>query len=57
MTQDPSPARVRLRLVFSPDFALGPGKADLLEGIAETGSIAAAGRASCRTIFPPHSAR
>ncbi|MBC01615.1 MAG: molybdenum-binding transcriptional regulator [Rhodobacteraceae bacterium] len=44
MTQDPSPARVRLRLVFSPDFALGPGKADLLEGIAETGSIAAAGR-------------
>ncbi|WP_029057835.1 winged helix-turn-helix domain-containing protein [Stappia stellulata] len=44
MTQDTSPARVRLRLVFSPDFALGPGKADLLEGIAETGSIAAAGR-------------
>jgi molybdate transport system regulatory protein len=44
MTQDTSPARVRLRLVFSPEFALGPGKADLLEGIAETGSIAAAGR-------------
>lgn len=26
------------------DVALGPGKADLLEAIAETGSIAAAGR-------------
>ena len=35
---------VRLRLVFEPDVAFGPGKADLLDGIAETGSIAAAGR-------------
>ncbi len=35
---------VRLRLVFEPDAAFGPGKADLLDGIAETGSIAAAGR-------------
>ncbi len=35
---------MRLRLVFEPDAAFGPGKADLLEGIAATGSIAAAGR-------------
>jgi len=34
----------RLRLVLEPEIAIGPGKADLLEGIAETGSIAAAGR-------------
>jgi molybdate transport system regulatory protein len=35
----------RLRVVFGPERALGPGKADLLNCIAETGSIAAAGRA------------
>ena len=34
----------RLRIVLEPEIALGPGKADLLEGIATTGSIAAAGR-------------
>ena len=34
----------RLRIVLGRDIALGPGKADLLEGIRETGSIAAAGR-------------
>jgi molybdate transport system regulatory protein len=34
----------RLRLVLEPDIAIGPGKADLLDGIAATGSIAAAGR-------------
>lgn len=36
--------RPRLRIVLGPDVALGPGKADLLEGIRETGSISAAGR-------------
>jgi molybdate transport system regulatory protein len=36
---------VRLRLVLAPGVAIGPGKADLLQAIAETGSIAAAGRA------------
>jgi molybdate transport system regulatory protein len=36
---------VRLRIVLEPGIALGPGKADLLAGIAATGSIAAAGRA------------
>jgi molybdate transport system regulatory protein len=35
---------VRLRLQIAPGIALGPGKADLLEGIRDTGSIAAAGR-------------
>jgi molybdate transport system regulatory protein len=39
-----SPARTRLRIVLAPDVAIGPGKADLLQGIRETGSIAAAGR-------------
>lgn len=34
----------RLRVVLEPEVALGPGKADLLESIEETGSIAAAGR-------------
>ncbi len=38
-----SPA-ARLRVVLDEGVFLGPGKADLLEGIAETGSIAAAGR-------------
>ncbi len=35
---------VRLRLHLDSEAFLGPGKADLLEGIAETGSIAAGGR-------------
>jgi molybdate transport system regulatory protein len=34
----------RLRIVLEPEIAIGPGKADILEGIRETGSIAAAGR-------------
>ena len=36
--------RLRLRLHFGPGRWIGPGKADLLQAIAETGSIAAAGR-------------
>jgi molybdate transport system regulatory protein len=35
---------LRLRLMLGNGRALGPGKADLLEAIASTGSIAAAGR-------------
>ena len=35
----------RLRVVRDEDIAIGPGKAELLEMIAVTGSIAAAGRA------------
>jgi molybdate transport system regulatory protein len=36
-------ARLKLRLVFG-EAMIGPGKADLLEGIGREGSIAAAGR-------------
>lgn len=35
---------LRLRLVLAPGVELGPGKAELLEAIRDTGSIAAAGR-------------
>jgi molybdate transport system regulatory protein len=38
-------ARVSLRVTFTDETALGPGKVRLLELIAETGSISAAGRA------------
>lgn len=34
---------LRFRLVLKAGFALGPGKADLLDAIAETGSLAASG--------------
>lgn len=36
--------RLRLRLDLAAGISFGPGKAALLQGIAETGSIAAAGR-------------
>ena len=36
--------KVRLRLHFGDAIALGPGKADLLEAIAATGSIVAAAK-------------
>ncbi len=36
---------LRIRLVFGESEMIGPGKAELLERIDETGSIAAAGRA------------
>ena len=36
--------RLSLRLLHRDDIAIGPGKADLLEAIAATGSISAAGR-------------
>jgi molybdate transport system regulatory protein len=35
---------VRLRVVLEREIAIGPGKADLLEAIAATGSISAAAR-------------
>lgn len=45
-TPEPLPAlKLGLRLDFTPGGRLGPGKADLLEAIARTGSISAAGRA------------
>ncbi|MEC7763118.1 MAG: LysR family transcriptional regulator [Pseudomonadota bacterium] len=42
--QDDEP-RLRLRLFFANGAMIGPGKADLLEVIRDTGSISAAGRA------------
>jgi len=39
----PGRRELRLRVVLRPGAALGPGKIDLLEAIAETGSIRAAG--------------
>ena len=44
MGSDSSGPVARLRVVLGGDIAVGPGKADLLEAIRETGSIAAAGR-------------
>ncbi len=42
MTDD---TRLRLRILFGSNAMLGPGKADLLDRIHETGSITAAGAA------------
>lgn len=38
------PGLTHLRVSLTDDFYIGPGRADLLEGIAATGSIAAAGK-------------
>jgi molybdate transport system regulatory protein len=38
------PGLTHLRVTFTDAFYVGPGRADLLEGIAETGSISAAGK-------------
>jgi len=43
MSKVPDPS-VRLRVVLAPGVGIDPGKADLLAGVHETGSIAAAGR-------------
>lgn len=42
----PAPIQVgaRVRVLLGDSVAIGPGKADVLEGIRETGSIAASGR-------------
>ena len=40
----PTKLGARLRVAIEPGIAVGPGKADLLEAIGETGSISAAGR-------------
>ena len=39
-----APGLTHLRVTFSDAFYVGPGRADLLEGIAKTGSITAAGK-------------
>ncbi|SDI16356.1 winged helix-turn-helix domain-containing protein [Salipiger marinus] len=43
--KDSDAPRIRLRILLGTDAMLGPGKADLLDLIRQTGSIAAAGRA------------
>lgn len=43
-TAKPAIGLSHLRVTLSEDFYVGPGRADLLEAIAETGSIAAAGK-------------
>jgi molybdate transport system regulatory protein len=42
---DPSYPRIRLRIRFDGDGMIGPGRAELMDWIAKTGSISAAGRA------------
>ena len=37
-------AKTRIRILLGTAFAIGPGKADLLQAIAQTGSISAAAR-------------
>ena len=37
-------AGAKLRILFGEDIAIGPGKADLLEAIRDSGSISSAGR-------------
>lgn len=44
MAKGSSRGVLRLRLMHGELVAMGPGKAELLEGIRETGSISAAGR-------------
>ena len=39
-----APGLTHLRVTFSDKFYIGPGRADLLAGIATTGSISAAGK-------------
>lgn len=38
------PRKLRLRILFGPEVAVGPGKIALLAAIADTGSISAAAR-------------
>lgn len=45
MQPDRSHPLLKIRIVFGDDEMMGPGKAELLERIAATGSISAAGRA------------
>jgi molybdate transport system regulatory protein len=43
-TKADGPPTPRLRILLGASIAMGPGKADLLDAIAATGSISAAGR-------------
>lgn len=43
-TDHDRPIKPRLRILLGAEIAIGPGKADLLDAIARTGSISAAAR-------------
>jgi len=47
MSEAPTQVRLKLKaqIMLGDEIAMGPGKADLLEAIEQTGSISAAGRA------------
>jgi molybdate transport system regulatory protein len=47
MSEASAPARLKLKaqILLGDEIAMGPGKADLLDAIEQTGSISAAGRA------------
>lgn len=45
MTSSTEKYSIKLQIINEDHIAMGPGKADLLEAIQKTGSIAAAGRA------------
>ena len=45
LSDGPPLARLKLRITFGEAAMFGPGKAELLESIRDTGSISAAGRA------------
>ncbi len=42
--KDQPQLKIKAQILLGQEIAIGPGKADLLEAIARTGSIAAAGR-------------
>ncbi|HJQ17547.1 MAG TPA: ModE family transcriptional regulator [Allosphingosinicella sp.] len=44
MARRTGPLKLRAQILCGDEIAMGPGKADLLEAIARTGSISAAGR-------------
>ena len=44
MSSSGSPLKLKAQILCGDEIAIGPGKADLLEAIAATGSISAAGR-------------
>ncbi len=44
MTDNALRPEIRLRIKLQPQIIIGPGKADILAGIRETGSISATGR-------------
>ena len=48
------PRKLRLRILFGPEVAIGPGKVALLRAIREAGSISAGARADIVVLDPEH---